>query len=673
MQYADIYQGQRIVIPRDASGGYRQSENLLRIVVDNAVAHHTTMPLRYFADSLPDREAKDKALIDTLWMNHVAHQQDLNGLFRDAMYSAMPAGFCPVHVWWRSDQQDQYEAVGPAATDSPERQLMQMIDPKPGMIDCWLGNPLDTVFDVGAKRSSAHWCSYGRVLPAKLVRNAFGHLPGVAGLEGTRRIPSAAQYQRLIRGWQGDGLSMHGSPAISERRGENDDEELMILVCREVLPGIDVDWPMGRLQIIAVPGAVDLMRGEGADHAVLLADQDLPGGDYSWTNFYSHHRGDDIYGKPWVEDLDEYQVRLNLAISKHYAYTEKMRQSPMVVPGGVVEDMAEYDGYNVLEVEISHTGFRPQVIKQQPEVLAALERQADMCRRALYTVGGYQAASRGESLGSRTAAKTVMALQNADSSIHSTVNQRFRRSACDFAVKCWKQFKMYGDIPSLIEAAGDEYGYLVEPYVDNTKLSDRPPKYRLVNAFGPTPEAVSQEILQLVQMRGADGRPLLTTERAKRLYPNREVIEDDDDAKAVARQRAKIIAKAAIHLAAQVRANGMQETDPGHPWVKEAAQQVAIALERKFPRLRDDDLPAHLAAYSAVIQDETADIVARYGLMRRQDAYFQWQAERAQQQRQAMGQLPGQQTTQPQQPNDDGRRAVAQEMATGGGSQAVLA
>ena len=45
-QWADIFEGSRIDIPRGVSE-FRRTENLLRPVVDNAVAHHTTMPLRY--------------------------------------------------------------------------------------------------------------------------------------------------------------------------------------------------------------------------------------------------------------------------------------------------------------------------------------------------------------------------------------------------------------------------------------------------------------------------------------------------------------------------------------------------------------------------------------------------------------------------------------------------
>ncbi len=64
-QWADIFFGERVEIPRDVSE-WRKTENLLRIVVDNAVAHHTTTPLHYFVESTPDRDAREQATIDML-------------------------------------------------------------------------------------------------------------------------------------------------------------------------------------------------------------------------------------------------------------------------------------------------------------------------------------------------------------------------------------------------------------------------------------------------------------------------------------------------------------------------------------------------------------------------------------------------------------------------------
>ena len=598
-------------------------------MVDNAVAHHTTMPLRYFAEALPDRRSRDKALVDALFANHVAEQQDLNGLFADALYMAMATGCCPVHRYWRYDRVDQYEPVL-YGEPTAEELVRQVLDPQPGMIDCFVGNPFGTVFDRGARRGSVHWCSYERMLPAALVRATF---PAAATLEGTKRLPSASVFQRIARSWNLGGLGVHGSAVIQHRGIVEDDEELLLVVCRETLPGWDAEWPEGRLEIIGVPGEADLRLGQGGDAAELLADQPLPASDFSWTLFYSHHRSDDVLGKPWVEDVDQLQVDLNVAISKKWEYLNKGIDAPIVAPGGALdEDMMDIGGYNVMEIDPSLGSWRPRAMEWPAYILQGLEKEAEDKRRAIYTGGGYQAVSRGESPGSRMAYRAIVALQTADNTIHGPVNARFRRAACDFMQGCWKQMKAYGDVPWLLSVAGDEYAHLVEPWVDSTKLSDAPPKYKLVNAFGASPELRAEEVLQLAQTKGADGKPFLTTEQAQRAYPNPLFFGADSYPAAVQKRRAKAVTAAITHAAQKFRdETGFTEQNIAHPWVQRAAMIVFSQMEANYPRLQDDDLAAHLAALSEITQDETADPVARLAAIRRQQLYFLWQSQMSQQ------------------------------------------
>ena len=620
-QWADVYNGQRIVIPRQVSE-FRKQENALRLIVDNAVAHHTTMPLRYFADSLPDRRSRDKALVDSLFANYLAQQQDFNGLFADALYMAMPAGFCPVHAYWRDDRVNEYEPTAEA----------EMQGPSPGMVDCWIGNPFDTVFNRGARRNSIHWMSYGRLLPASMVRAAFAHVPGAEKIEGSNRIPSASQFQRIARDWNLLELGLHGSSVTGYRRAVEGDDEMVVLVCREVLPGVEADWPDGRLQIVAVPGAVDLRRGQAAGgSAILLADQALPAGDFSASLFYTSHRGDDVHGKPWVEDMDETQVELNIALSKRWEFIEKMFDAPIVAPGGAIsDDMADFGGYNLLEVEPSLASWRPRVMEYSTAVLQALNNEVAEKRNSIFTAGGYQAASRGEAPGSRMAYRAILALQQADNTVHGPVNLRYIRSACDFAQRCWKQMKTYGSVPWVLPMLSDEYGFLADSYIDSTKMSDQPPQYKLVNAFGASPELRAQEVLELMQARGADGEAFLTTAEARRQYPNRMIFGEASDPKAVQVRRAKTITQKIIDLAAQFRQQtGYQEKAVNHPWMQQAAQLVFQQTEELFPRLRDDDLMSHLGALSELTQDETADPIARMAATARQNEYFAWQAQMA--------------------------------------------
>ena len=95
-------------------------------------------------------------------------------------------------------------------------------------------------------------------------------------------------------------------------------------------------------------------------------------------------RADDVLGKPWVEDLDVLQVKLNLAISKEWEQTDKMARAPMVVPGGLIsEDMADIDGYNILETEPAMGNVRPRVMEWPQSILVALRKIIEDKRKAM--------------------------------------------------------------------------------------------------------------------------------------------------------------------------------------------------------------------------------------------------------------------------------------------------
>lgn len=645
LQFVEIFDNTRIDLPADVAQ-YRKTENLLRPIVDNAVAHHTTMPIKFFADSLRDRRSRDRAMIDTLWINHLAQEQDFNGLFAEAMYLAIPAGFCPVHAYWREDTGiDWYEPIGYGGAGqeeglSPENQaaLDQFMPGHQGMIDCWVGNPFDTVFDRGAKRNSIRWFSYGRVLPADLVREHFGHVPGVEGLEGTTRISSAAEIQRIAKDWMVGGAGLHGDFTMGTRpKGEDDEgDELLTVICQEIAPGGRGEYAEGRLRIIAVPGDADLRRdspGDGA-HAVLLADQPLPARSFSATNFYSHHRGSDVHGKPWVEDIDQLQVDLNIALSKRHDFIERMFDSPLVTPGGVLdEDMRQIGDLNVMELDpgqASAAGWRPRVIEWPQSILIGLNTEITEKRNAMWTIGGYQAASRGESPGSRTPYRSLVAMQQADNTIHGPVNMKFRRSACDFARRCWSQMKTYGDEPWLLAVTGDDYAHLIDEYVDKTKLSDRPPAYKLVNAFGPSPELMAQEILELSQVRGGDGQPFLLTSEARRAYPNQMLFDERIDPTAVQKRRARAVVEGFHIMTDEFRTeNQYGVVDVADPTLEQAAQAVFQRGEVRFRRMQSDLLPAHVQAYTEIVQDETVDPLTRRAMELRLEQYYAWQQQMA--------------------------------------------
>lgn len=677
-QWATIYEGTRVEIPRFLSE-YRKTENVLRPIVRNAVAYHTTVPLRYFAESSADQRSRERAIIDTLWANHLAYEQDFNGLFSQAMSLAMACGFCPTHGFWREDTKGSwFEATAPEGA-APMR------PPMPGSLDCFVGNPWDTIFEPGARRGSWRWMSYLRVLPADAVRKFFDHIPQARSLEGTTRLSATSEFQRIARNWLTGSLGVHGRPLIErDRAGTKDDESITLLFREEAPSGPD---DPGKLYIVGLPGYADRRDGnDGATTPVLMASQALPGGDYSAGIFYSDERGTDVHGKPWAEPLDQLQVDLNLTLSYEWEHGRKQAEAPIVAPGGAFhDDMMELGGYNVVEVEPSLANWRPRVMEWPQSVLTWLQSKQGSLRSQLFTLGGYQAVSRGEAPGSRTPYRAILALQQADRTIHGPVNMWFQRSGIEFMRRMWMQFKTYGDIPWLLSVVGDEYGYLVDPYVDKTKLSDTPPRYRLVNSFGASPELLAQEVVQLAQTRGADGQPFLTTEEARRAYPYRLYFDQPGDPKAVQRRRARTVAAHAHVLASRYRqATGFDDSALPPQWRQQAVEQIGQqlafvgivlpdetgqgqvveeGLDQRFPRLRDDDIEAHLAAYTEVTQDETADPLARAALRARQQSYFEWQQQMVMQAQQA--QLQAQMQAQGAQAAQGGAPGAASELAAG--------
>ncbi|MFW6202271.1 MAG: hypothetical protein ACOC8B_06820 [Gemmatimonadota bacterium] len=631
-QYADVVRGSRVEIPKFISR-YRMQENLLRPIVDNAVAHHTAQPFRFVADHKQDAESRRQAKIDAAFANHLARIQRWNAVFAEAMYLAMACGFCPVHAYWRDDlQTDPYEPLY-AGRGGPQSRFK----PRLGSIDSWVGNPFDHGFNPGAKRGSIQAGTYGRVLPADLVRRAFADVLEESGtrLEGTDRLPSATTWNRVASNWRMTGLNVHGSATLNP--GGEAGEELVALVCREIAPGIDPEAPDGRLTIVALQGTADTRRHEGrSDHtgeAILLADQPLPGGRFSWELVYSHHRFDSAEGKAFVGDLDDLQVQLNLALSQRREYIQRMLHAPTLVGGVLNQDAAEYDGFTLLEVDAGAGGqIQPRTVELPGSPLSALDNHIEQLRQAIYTIGGYQAASRGESK-SGDAASKVVALARADDTIHSPINQVFQDAVCDYAGLCWALMKQYGDVPWVIDVVGDDDAHIVQEYVDRTELGDRPPAYRLVSIAGATPEAHAQQLMQLVQATGADGQPLLPTEQFRRRWPDQNLYDEESHPGAVQRRRARTVAQRIRDMARQAsEQTGIpKETPEMHPAVQQVAQQVFAAVEQQYRRKRDDDLGAHIEALAEITQDETEHPIARLAAEMRQTMYFQWQAMQAQQ------------------------------------------
>jgi hypothetical protein len=617
-QWADLYHGERLSIPPAFPGQLRVSENLLRPITDNAVAYHTTAPFRFVVDARPDREAKQRAIVDQALINHLQQKQKWNRVFAEAMQLAMPAGHCPVHAFWRDDlESDPYEpAYGGSDSESEDQNGQPQVSLRRGIIDAYVGDPFDTAYGAGSRRNSLHIQTHGRTLPLEVVQAAFSQVPGIESLTGSTRLPSAARFQRIVRQWTLQGLEVHGTAAA--RSGRNK-EELVAIICREIAPGMDPEFPGGRITLVALGGTATTEPSEGSgSHGkpFLLHDGPLPAGRFSSVRVYSANRFDDIHGKPFLGDLSDLQVQLNQALSLRAEYIRRSVRPPLVTGGMVVEDTAVWEDDAQLEMDPGST-VAPQFLQLRIDV-GTLNQHIDDLRSAMYTIGGYQAASRGESHSGDSGAK-VVALAKADDTIHGPTNQRFRESVEEFAGLNHALFREYGDIPWLIESSGDEFSHMIEQWVDRSMVSDQDPAFRLTSGFGATMESRANQLLQLVGQTGADGEPLMSTRQFRSAWPDQSIYPEAEDPIEVRERRAKTINARIRRMAMEMEQRlGELATDPRFLIMQH------MALLSEFPVLPDDMPDKCFDTLSSITQDENESPVARELAKYRQGLYQMW-------------------------------------------------
>jgi hypothetical protein len=619
-QWADLYNGERIQIPHNLSGVPRAQNNLLRPMVDNMVAYHTTMPFRYVVDSRPDRQSRESGAIDQAFANYITKEQNLNSLFAEAMYMAAAYGHCPIHAHWRDDPQfDAYQPVHAEGMQGPMR----------GTIDCWVGDPFDTVYSTGATRGRIEKMTYARIVSAEGVRQAF---PEVPGIEGSTKLASSSRFQRTVRKWLMAGNSIHGTAALMSGQGG---DELIALIYREIPAGVDTKYPAGRLTIVALNGsastdAADASGGGAAGgygNALLLHDGPLPGGVLSSVQVYSANRFDDVLGKPFVADLDEDQVQLNQLETLVNEFVRRSVRAPLVTAGVIADDSAAYIDDGEIEIDPG-TGFIPQYLELPSRHIPLLEHKIQRIEAGLFRKGGWQAASRGESQPYDAAAK-VVALARADDTVHGPTNQRFRESAEGFMGICWQLMKQYGDVPWLVDVAGDEIMHLIKPYIGRSQLSEMKPMYRLTSGFGATTEAKAQQLMNLWQMFDpTTGERAISTRQFKKQYPDRSLWPDELDPEEMRERRAKVVNQGIREVVKEFREQyGLPQeevTGLGDPTVEQAAQYLWPMLDKQYPIMMDDNSTAHLEALSTMTQDESEDSIVRRIAMLRQDQFFQW-------------------------------------------------
>jgi len=654
-QWYDIWDGTRIKIMPVLNGFSPTQDNQLRPILDNFIAHLTTQPYRFVVTPKPDRKSRQCAIIDQAIINADCRSQKWNYLTAQAKAIAAVLGFCPVHSMWREDQGDDlFEAAWPGQV--------------PGHIDSFVGNAFDFVQNAGATRGSAHRRTWGRTLPASLVRAAFGR----PDLEGTDKMPSASSFQRAIRKWIRQGGIRHGH---SEFLSSTEHEEMIALIYDETLAGYDPDYPDGSLCITALQG-VATTRPEEARHAIgsptHLWSGPLPGGVFSAVLMYSHHRFDDWTGKPYVGDIDDDQVELNQRLAILKDYMRRASKPELGASGGVNVDTIGPEGDTFFEVEQlvgGGSGADLQWLQFPNAHVAPLLEEIRGIYERMYRKAGWQAASRGEQ--TQGSGKAIIALQQADDSIMGPISQRTSEELEDLARLNWRLRKAFMTTPTVLEGIGSELGHLIEPYVDSTMMSDSPPQYQLVSKFGTSTEAIAQQLLNLIGVADLAGEPVLTTRQFKKQWPDQSLYHEVDDPRDVRERRPRVVnemirqsaEKHAEQLVQQMSqqpgfidpASGQPKWQPSmsDPFTQQLGLIVEMEVAQQEDVLMDDDMALNIETLSIITQDPTEHPVARRAAERRQMRYMMWLAGQQQQ-------------AQAQQAQQVGAETQAKEQAKGG-------
>ncbi len=598
-QFLDLFNGERLEIPFATANMPLMQDNLLRPCVDHMVAYHTQQPFVFIAEPKDEREARERALIDQIWVNHLGTTQRLNSTIGAALYMGCGAGHAPVHSYWRNDTiGDTYEPIKSGVEEQGD--VLQFQPPPPGKIDLFVGDPFATVYHGGSKRTSVPMMTYERVMPAELVRQAF---PQVEGLEGTDKIPSVSRYVRTVRNWVLNSSFVHGFGGMIDGQGSS---ELISLLYQEIAPNFDPRMPEGRMRLFAMKGGAEISQdGPGQmGEPILLHDGPPPGGCLSSVRIYSMVGGrqDDVHGKPFVADLDDDQMELNQALTERKMYLLRSTRAPLMTQEPLDQATDVWDQDEQMELEPG-TQFIPAFLEPPHRHIAPLIVHIEELRHSIYTKAGYQAASRGESNPGDAAAK-IVALARLDDTVHGPTNTSVREGVEDLVTISWKQFRQFADVPWIIDNVGSEHAHIVGNQIDRTMVSKEVPTFRLVSGFGATPDARAEQLLNLVQMRGADGEVLMSTRQFRAAWPDKTVYRDTEDPMSVRERRPRFInaelRRQTKHMLEQMAG---QQMPPD--MMEKFVPAMEAAIHQAYPVMPDDLLALHVQELGNITQDET--------------------------------------------------------------------
>lgn len=651
-QWLDIQYGQIVRVPQD-EGSIRVQDNLLAMVVSNAVAYHTSARIRVLARPRSDSRSRKRSQVDTLLVNDALRRNQYEQLLACVLgIGGATYGVGLIHAFWRDDQ--SAPEFDPYAVAAEGEQGGYGPKVRRGFVDLVVGDPWSTVFDKGSTRHCVHRVSYERTVPLSLAQQAFADVPGARDLKGSERLASASRLQRslrLSRTWA------TGGPSRLLTEGAGDGDELVALIFEETAPGVDPEWAKGRLTVAALSGSASGDPREGqAGEPVLLFEGPLPGGVLSVERFYlcPPEMTDDVYGRPWIEPLLENQQTYNMMWVRVMNYIAKLSDPLLVAQANMIDkdDLSMRGGLHstrLLEYMAGQSPFYLQIQQGLQDVMTALDR----AEQSLYRKAAYNASSRGEGKAGDAAAK-VVALSKADDSLHATAAAAIAEATCSLCRRIHAITRAHLTVPWVLETAGRDVDYLASPYVYASQMSEEPPLFEQTTGWG-LPENRQQQLLNLLGQTFPDGTPLIDKDDFWDQWPDQSLRPLGNETAKLQKRRAKQVTEW-IRTAAQEYRQAVGE-DSANDY-QGAAEIFQRLMQGPLRPRRDDDHQFTVTSLSEVTQDAESDAVAVLVAEWRQDYHYQMMGQQVQPAEQP---APGAQPQQPQQQADPAQQQQAQQ------------
>jgi hypothetical protein len=351
---------------------------------------------------------------------------------------------------------------------------------------------------------------------------------------------------------------------------------------------------------------------------------------------YADDSWDDVLGRPWVAGgLDDAQIELNQIVTLEKEYLRRHSRTQMLAQEGSIDDntLSYLD-----DAIIRYAGEKPSFLNPPTAPQGLFQQAISAVEQYMYTVGGWQKASRGEGNAGDSGAKVAM-LGEADDSIFATTNLEFYRSVSDGIQLGHALARESMFVPTTLNVSGVDMNRLAGRGITGADLMEDDPTFTLVQGSA-SPDAQTQQLLNLATTQTPSGDALLTVDEFHETVPDPSLRRLRPEIDTIRRARPYEINRA-IEDACAEAAEQAQQMPP--EWMPMLAEEIYLQIGEAYPLEDGDDPQMNMDALDELILDGTTPaLVRQVARLRRQDhQMWAFMLAQAQQQPMQMQQQPG--------------------------------